>query len=92
MLYNATLDSYDNSQHIFYVQPNNMDPVVIDSGASHCYTNHDGDFIDELKLLHNFKITRIDAHLSAISKRNVQCVTTEDSGNTINIIIRAIYV
>ena len=57
LLYNAI----DNSQHIFHIQSNNMDPVVIDSGASHCYTNHDGDFIDEPKLLQNFTITGIGA-------------------------------
>jgi len=86
------LELCEHPQHMFHIQHNNMDPVVIDSGASHCYTNYDGDFINTPELLHNFKITGIGAHLPAISKGKVKWITTDDFGNAINIIITAIYV
>ena len=69
-----------------------MDPVVIDSGASHYFTNCDGDFIEEPKLLQNFTITGIGAHLPAKSKGKVKWITTDDYGNAITIVITAIYV
>jgi len=69
-----------------------MDPVVIDSGASHSYTNCNDDFIEEPTLLQNFNITGIGAHLPAKSKGKVRWITTDDHGNTITIVITAIYV
>ena len=69
-----------------------MDPVVIDSGASHSYTNCNDDFIEEPTLLQNFNITGIGANLPARSKGKVKWITTDDYGNAITIIITAIYV